>query len=89
MARKTFVLFILVVFLIALNGCATTRKQKDLEIQGLRNQVSVLEAQLQSKDEEITSLRGSLTKSGEETQVRQASRKRIIAFVPQDQNPSR
>ncbi len=81
MARKTFVLFILVVFLIALNGCATTRKQKDLEIQGLRNQVSVLEAQLQSKDEEITSLRGSLTKSGEETQVRQASRKRIIAEV--------
>jgi len=32
---------------ISLSGCATFGKKKDLEIQGLKNQVSVLEAQAQ------------------------------------------
>jgi len=43
-----------------LSGCATTSKQKNLEIQGLRNQVSVLESQLQAKDVQIAELQQSL-----------------------------
>lgn len=46
------------IFLLA--GCATTSKQKALEVQGLRNQVTVLENQLQAKDAEIAELRQSL-----------------------------
>ncbi|MFA5410513.1 MAG: peptidoglycan-binding domain-containing protein [Candidatus Omnitrophota bacterium] len=60
MARKGLILVLLVGFLFALSGCATGRKQKEMEIQGLRNQVSVLEAQIQAKDEEISSLRGRM-----------------------------
>lgn len=52
-----------VLFLFSLSGCANMRRQNDMEMQGLRNQVSVLESQLQSKDEEINSLKESLTKT--------------------------
>lgn len=50
-----------VVFLLSLGGCATARRQKDLEMQSLRNQITVLESQLQSRDQEITALRESLS----------------------------
>jgi len=43
-------------------GCASTRKNNDLEIQSLRNQVTVLEAQLQSKNEEVSGLKDALNK---------------------------
>lgn len=66
MAKKLLVFLVLVIFTISLTGCATARKQKDLEIQGLRNQISVLEAQLLAKDEEINSLKGPLFKTAEE-----------------------
>jgi len=59
-----FVLFFLC--LISLSGCATTNKQDELEMQGLKNQLSVLETQIQSKDEEINNLRDSLSKAAEE-----------------------
>jgi len=65
MARKIAVLASLVVFVIGLTGCATARRQKELEIQGLKNQVSVLESQLQSKDAEINSLKDALSKQQE------------------------
>lgn len=62
-----------VVFIIALiamvcvaSGCATARRQKDMEIQGLRNQVSLLESQLQSKDDEIALLREDLNRLEQE-----------------------
>ena len=42
------------------SGCATCSKQGGAEMQGLRNEISVLEAQIQSKDEEISGLRDSL-----------------------------
>ena len=63
MFRKVFVLSLLVVFAIALAGCASmsTVKQKDMEIQGLKNQVSVLETQVQSKDQEINGLKDTLS----------------------------
>jgi len=88
MLRKAIVFSCLVIFVLSLSGCATARKRKDLEIQGLRNQISALEVRLQSKDEEINSLGESLTKAIEEKtgkkevrQVKQARRKRVIAEV--------
>jgi len=57
---------VLLVFVFSLVGCATARKQTDLEAQGLRNQISALETQLSAKDEEIGSLREALAKAGEE-----------------------
>lgn len=71
MFRKVFVLSLLVVFAVSLAGCASmsTVKQKDLEIQGLRNQVSVLETQTQSKDQEINNLKEALNKATEQPKI--------------------
>jgi peptidoglycan hydrolase-like protein with peptidoglycan-binding domain len=80
MLKKWVILSILVIFAFSLTGCATARKQKDLEIQGLRNQISVLESQIQSKDEEINSLRETSAKSQEEA-TKQISRKKVIGEV--------
>jgi peptidoglycan hydrolase-like protein with peptidoglycan-binding domain len=47
--------------LLVLSGCATTaKKQDDLETQGLRNQVTALETQLQAKDDELKNLRDEM-----------------------------
>ncbi len=59
MARKSF-LYLVLVSLILLSGCATVQKQNDLQVQGLKNQVTVLEAQLQEKNAEINSLTDKL-----------------------------
>lgn len=80
MLKKWVILSILVIFAFSLTGCATARKQKDLEIQGLRNQISVLESQIQSKDEEINSLRETSARSQEEA-TKQISRKKVIGEV--------
>ncbi|MDD5661961.1 MAG: peptidoglycan-binding domain-containing protein [Candidatus Omnitrophica bacterium] len=63
MFRKAFVLALLVVFAVSLAGCASlgTVKQKDREIQGLRNQISVLEVEIQDKDQEINGLKDALS----------------------------
>ena len=83
MSRKAVGFLILFIFLISVTGCATSRKRKDLEIQGLKNQISVLEAQIQAKDEEIGGLRDSLAKAREQrtelTNV--AGRKKVIGEI--------
>ncbi len=79
MAKNVVIFLSIAFFTFSAAGCATSRKQKELEIQGLRNQVSVLEAQLQSKDEEISSLREGITKTAEEKQA--VSRKRVVGEV--------
>jgi murein L,D-transpeptidase YcbB/YkuD len=82
MLKKCVVFSALLVFLVSLSGCATTRKQNDLQMQGLRNQISVLETQLQSKDEEISSLREALAKSGEaKPAVKMAGKKKVIGEI--------
>lgn len=59
---KRIIYVILVLSIVSLSGCATMRKQQvDLEIEGLRNQISVLEVQIQAKDKEIDRLRESLS----------------------------
>jgi len=86
MYRKLMVLLLLGIFAFSLSGCATARKQKDMEMQGLRNQISVLETQLQSKDEEINSLKESLSRTQEaqqsqEMMVKKASKKKVIGEI--------
>ena len=76
MLKKALVFSLLIVFLVSLSGCATARKKTDLEIQGLRNQISVLETQIQSKDEEINSLKESLARA-QETQQQEVVRKKV------------
>ena len=80
MLKKWVILSILVIFAFSLTGCATARKQRDLEVQGLRNQISVLEAQIQSKDEEINSLKETSAKFQEEA-TKQISRKKVVGEV--------
>ena len=84
MARKAVLLSVLVVFLITLTGCASFRscKNKDLEIQGLRNQISALESQVQSKDAEINSLREATVKAETEQKAevtKKITKKKVIA----------
>ncbi len=66
MAKRLLLVLGLVAFIFSISGCATARKQKDMELQGLKNQVSVLEAQIQTKDEEISTLKESLDKAVQE-----------------------
>ncbi|MFA5356987.1 MAG: peptidoglycan-binding protein [Candidatus Omnitrophota bacterium] len=80
MIRKIIGSLVLFVFVVSLNGCAAGRKQKDLELQGLRNQVSALESKLDAKDEEIMNLREALMKSAED-QPAMTSKKKVVAEV--------
>jgi peptidoglycan hydrolase-like protein with peptidoglycan-binding domain len=66
MVKKLLILLILAGFALPLTSCATAKKPKDLEMQGLRNQITVLETQLQAKDDEINSLKESLSKASQE-----------------------
>ncbi|MBU1726973.1 MAG: peptidoglycan-binding protein [Candidatus Omnitrophica bacterium] len=61
MVKRLVVLLVLAVFAFGLTGCATTKsKQSELEMQGLRNQISALESQVQSRDAQISSLSEAL-----------------------------
>ena len=66
MAKRVALLLCGLMFVFSLSGCATWHKQRNDEMQGLKNQISLLESQVQSKDEEINSLKESLTKSLQE-----------------------
>lgn len=57
------------VFLITLGGCASTRKNHELQIQDLRNQITVLEIENQQKDELIDGLKEALKKRQAEKQT--------------------
>jgi peptidoglycan hydrolase-like protein with peptidoglycan-binding domain len=76
MVKKLFAFAFLAIFVFSLTGCATTSKQKDLEIQALKNQITVLQTQIQSKDTEIGSLEDTLGKS-EEGKVLSGGKKAI------------
>ena len=83
MLRKGISFLILFIFLLSVTGCATAHKRKDLEIQGLKNQLSVLEAQIQAKDEEISGLRDALAKAREQKTelTKVVSRKKVIGEI--------
>ena len=60
MLKRVIVFCCALVVAVSFSGCATFGKKKDLEIQGLKNQVVALEAQLQDKEQEISGLREDL-----------------------------
>jgi len=66
MVKRGLVLAVLLGLVVTSSSCATAKKPKDLEMQGLRNQVTVLETQLQAKDNEINSLKEALNKVPQE-----------------------
>jgi peptidoglycan hydrolase-like protein with peptidoglycan-binding domain len=86
MLRKILIFSLALIFMVSLSGCATARKQQDLGTQGLRNQISVLESQIQSKDEEINSLKESLAKATQEKETprvlaKRVSKKKVIGEI--------
>jgi len=81
MFKKALVFSFLVVFAVALTGCATkgTVRQKDMEIQGLKNQVTVLETQIQNKEQEINGLKEALnTRQAEEAKVESEAKENAV-----------
>lgn len=70
------------VFIIGLSGCASLSNKKDLEAQGLKNQIAVLEQQLEIKDQEINSLKSALENKAE---INAAPIKKII--MPEKKHP--
>lgn len=65
-----------VVLLLGIGGCATNRKRTDLEVQGLKNQVSLLEEQLRAKNDEIADLKVALNQM--QRRDTSASRLRVV-----------
>lgn len=66
MFKRVMAFCFIVVMAISFSGCATFGKKKDLEIQGLKNQVTGLESQLQNKDQEINTLKEELDRAAQE-----------------------
>lgn len=86
MFKKVLAVFVLGIFSFGLVGCASFRKKNDLETQGLRNQITVLESQIQSKDEEINSLREQLAKASEKQEAlvsARSSKKKVVGSIKQ------
>jgi peptidoglycan hydrolase-like protein with peptidoglycan-binding domain len=67
MVKRIVLLGLMAVFMFSLSGCATTRKNDELLTQGLKNKIMALEAQINEKDNEINSLKESMSKSSEES----------------------
>jgi peptidoglycan hydrolase-like protein with peptidoglycan-binding domain len=65
MFRKAIYVLGVFSFLFSLSGCATMGKKSDLQMQGLKNQISALEAQLQEKNREISNLKEALSSKPE------------------------
>ncbi|MDP3041149.1 MAG: peptidoglycan-binding domain-containing protein [Candidatus Omnitrophota bacterium] len=65
MAKQVMWLGLAAVVIFGLSGCATVNKNEALLNQGLRNKVLALEAQLSEKDNEINSLKESITTSNQ------------------------
>lgn len=93
MYRIGILLLVLPVFLISLAGCAATGTNQGLETQSLRNQITVLEAQLKVKDDEIESLKNTGTgEAAAQVQVKQETeRQQVITkqecSYPKDKAP--
>lgn len=76
--RNLVIFLVLFIFLVSFSGCATVSKEKELELQGLKNQVTVLETQIQAKDQEITGLKDALAK---ETQEKKVAKRKVIGEI--------
>jgi len=66
MFKKLATILVLGIFALTLGGCATAQKQKDTEIQGLKERVSMLESELQSREDQINDLKLALAQTGQD-----------------------
>ena len=81
MLKRMLILCALSIFVISLTGCAATVRQKDEEVQGLKNQVSLLESQVQSKGEEINGLKDNLSRTQQEKETTLAPQAKKVVEV--------
>jgi len=65
MGKKILYICCICVLVLSLTSCTTVRK-KNLEQQGLKNQIQALEAQLQERDQQVANLKDSLAKEMQE-----------------------
>lgn len=79
-------MFLVVFLVLSIAGCATTRKGDDIQTQQLQKRISYLEAELQRKNQEVSSLEnelaqtqdtGSLSRSTRESSAGSLSPKQI------------
>lgn len=77
MFKKVMAGFLLSALVLSTYGCVTVSRQKDLELQAARNQVSVLQTRLQAKDQEIEALKSALSKKSQAQE--QIARKKTAA----------
>lgn len=75
--KRSAAFFVVAIFMFLSCGCATARKKESMDVQDLKNQIAVLEAEVKSKDNEIESLRSALS-GAEVTKGRKASAKKVI-----------
>ncbi|MFA4988338.1 MAG: peptidoglycan-binding domain-containing protein [Candidatus Omnitrophota bacterium] len=73
MSKRAWLLAAVAVFVFSLAGCSTARN-KDLEIQGLRNQVSALKAQAPEESEQVTALEEITIVQSEEAEKKEEAR---------------
>jgi peptidoglycan hydrolase-like protein with peptidoglycan-binding domain len=66
---RGILLLILGFIFLSMSGCATSGRKSNLEAQGLKNQVTVLETRLKEKDQEIYDLKESRNNASEEKEV--------------------
>ncbi len=83
MFKKGLVVLAVLAFALTLNGCATAKKKQAEELESCKNQLTMLESQVQSRDEEIDSLRDQLSKIQEKTgsDTSSGSKKRVVPEV--------
>jgi len=83
MFKKWLTVVAVAAFALSLNGCATSKKKQVNELESCKNQVSMLESQVQNRDEEINMLRYELSKMQEKSgsDISSAARKKVIPEV--------
>lgn len=83
MLKSVAAILFLLFFTVQLTGCAAGRRQNDLQMQAMRNQVSVLESQLQSRDQEISNLREVLLRAEQQqfTTADKTGKRKLIGEV--------
>lgn len=84
MIKQKILIFTGFAGLIFLSGCVSVvKKQNDLEVQGLKNQVVALHQQIQYKDEEINGLKNSSNtgNAGDSLNFSGTSQKHVIKEV--------
>jgi len=89
--RKKILVAMGLFYALSFYGCVTAPRKDDLELQALKNQIVVLETQLQAKEQEILELQDDVARAGEEKarfaqkSFQSASRSPIVPSVKEIQ----